>query len=169
VSNMGISWRRRVVSQTSILACVILFIFVIALVIEAHPAKRERRRVRHESSAKSRGVGTKASSSHRRHHWKGRSVNLTDALSLTLCAYKVYDDINEYRVPKVIRQVECVKNGSRCRVVKNTGTYSCTQLMSTMIVTINDKEVPYDVNYACVCAARSGFGVSETLPEVINK
>jgi hypothetical protein len=167
---MGISWRRRVVSQTSILACVILFIFVVASVTEARPSKGARCRTRHGSTGRRRVVDAEASPSHhRRQHWNGRVMRLTEAVNLTLCAYKVYDNIDECRVPKAIRHVECVKNGCRCRVVNNTGTYSCTQLMSTMMVTINDEQVPYDVPYACVCAARSGVGMSETSPELINK
>jgi hypothetical protein len=168
-SNMGISRRRRGVSQTSILVCMILFIVVVALVIEARPAKGARRKMRHGSSGKRRVANADRSVPHRRQHWNGRTVQLKEAVNLTLCAYTVHDDVDEYRVPKVIRHVKCVENGCRCRVVNDTGTYSCTQLINTMLVTINNEQEYYDFPYSCVCAAKSGIDVSEMSPKLLVK
>jgi hypothetical protein len=82
----------------------------------------------------------------------------------------VQDDIQEGRVPKVIKNVRCVENGCRCRVVSNTGTYACTQLVTSMLVTINnDQTTQHDVPYACVCASTSGVEVSETPPKRFAK
>lgn len=171
-SNMGISWRRRGVSKTSIVACVILFIVVVALIAEARPPKGAGHRRRHGSSGKRRSVGSDRSpkTSHRRQQWYDRAVDVSDAVNLTLCSYSVYDDVKEGRVPKVIQHVKCVENGCRCRVVKNTGTYACTQLVTSMRVTINDDPVTLsNVPYACVCASKSGVQVPDTSPKVIEK
>jgi hypothetical protein len=171
-SNMGVSWRHRQVSQTSIVACVILFIVVVALVTEAHPAKGTGHRRRHQSSGKRRSVGSEKSpiTPHRRQHRYDRAVDLSDAANLTLCSYAVYDDVREGRVPRVIQHVRCVENGCRCRVVNNTGTYACTQLVTSMLVTINNEQVTLpDVPYACVCASKSGVEVPETSPRLLDK
>jgi hypothetical protein len=171
-SNMGISWRRRGVSQTSIAACVILFIVVVALVTEARPPKGPGHRRRHGLSGKRRSVGSERSliTPQRRQHRNYRAVDLSEAANLTLCSYSVYDDVREGRVPRVIQHVRCVENGCRCRVVRNTGTYACTQLVTSMLVTINNEQVPLpDVPYACVCASKSGVEVPETSPKRLNK
>jgi hypothetical protein len=171
-SNMGISWRRRSVSQTSIVACVILFIVVVALVTEAHPRKSAGHRRRHGSSGKRRSVGTERSRipSHRWHRRYDRAVGLSDAVNLTLCSYSVRKDVKVGRVPKVIQHVECVENGCRCRVVRDTGTYACTQLVTNMLVTINNTQVTLsNVPYACVCASKSGVTVTETSQNQIVK
>jgi len=171
-SNMGTSWRRRGFSQTSTVACVILFIVVVALVTEARPAKGAGHKRRHGSSGKRRSVGAERSltTPHRRHHRYDRALDLSDAANLTLCSYSVHNDVSEDRVPKVIRHVRCVENGCRCRVVNNTGTYACTQLVTSMSVTINDeqKTLP-NIPYACVCASKNGEEVPETSPKVLNK
>jgi hypothetical protein len=157
-SIMGISWRRRGVSQTSIVAWVILFIVVVALVTEARPPKGAGHRRRHGSSGKRRTLGPERSpiTPHFRQRRYGRAVDLSEAVNLTLCSYSVYDDVREGRVPKVIQHVKCVENGCRCRVVKSTCTYACTQLVTSMLVTINNEQVTLpDVPYACVCARAS--------------
>jgi len=155
-SNMGISWRRRGVSQTSIVAYVILFIVVVALVTEARPAKGAGHKRRHGSSGKRRSVGAERSltTPHRRHHRYDRALDLSDAANLTLCSYSVHNDVSEDRVPKVIQHVKCVENGCRCSVVNNIGTYAYTQLVTSMLVTINNQQVTLsDVPYAYVCAS----------------
>jgi hypothetical protein len=82
----------------------------------------------------------------------------------------VYDEVEEGRVPKVIQHVRCVENGCRCRVVNDTGTYACTQLLTSMLVTINNKqETLGDVPYACVCASQPGVEVPETSLKVMHK
>jgi hypothetical protein len=174
-SNMGVSWRRRGVSQTSILACVILFIVVVVLVIEARPGKGARHRVSNGSPGKRRVTNAERSPHHSRQHRNGRTVHLNQAVhlkqavNLTLCPYTVHNDIVEDRVPKAIRHVTCVKNGCRCRVVNNTGTYLCTQLIDRMLVTINSKQESYDVPYACVCASKYGDPVPEPSSPMIVK
>jgi hypothetical protein len=171
-SNMGISWRRRGVSQTSIVACVILFIVVVALVAEARPAKCAGHRRRHGSSGKRRSVDPDRSpkTPHRRQHWYDRAVDLRNAGNLTLCSYSVHNDVEEGRVPRVIQHVKCVENGCRCRVVKNTGTYACTQLVTSMRVMINNEQVTLsDVPYACVCASKSGVEVPDTSAIVFDR
>ena len=171
-SNMGISWRRRGVSQTSVVACVILFIVVVALVTEARPPRGAGHRRRHGSSGKRRSVGPERSSTtlHRRQHRYYRAVELSQAVNLTLCSYSVYHDVREGRVPKVIQHVTCAENGCRCRVVNNTGTYACTQLVTDVVVTINNEQVTEpNVPYACVCASKSGVEVPERPPKTVDK
>jgi hypothetical protein len=170
-SNMGISWRRRGVSQTSIVACVILFIVVVALVTEARPPRGAGHKRRHGSSGKRRSVGPERSpiKHHRRQPRYDSAVDLSDAVNLTLCSYSVSDNVVEGRVPKVIQHVKCVENGCRCRVVNNTGTYACTQLVTSMLVTINEQETLHRFPYACVCASKSGEEASGTPPIVIHK
>ena len=171
-SNMGMSWRRRGVSQTSIVACVILFIVVVALVTEARPPKGEGHRRRHVSSGKRRSVGPERSPTtlHRRQHRYYRAVDLNEAENLTLCSYSVHPDVKKGRVPRVIQHVKCVENGCRCRVVNNTGTYACTQLVTSMVVTMNNVQMTeHNVPYACVCASKSGVEVPATSPKLIAK
>jgi hypothetical protein len=90
-------------------------------------------------------------------------------VNLTLCSYSVYDDVREGRVPKVIQHVKCVENGCRCSVVNNIGTYACTQLVTSMLVTINNEQMTLpDVPYACVCASvNSGILARHSLLSLI--
>ena len=73
-------------------------------------------------------------------------------MNLALCSYSVYDDVREDRVPEVIQHDKCVENGCRCSVVNNIGTYAYTQLVTSMLVTINNQQVTLsDVPYSlCV-------------------
>ena len=158
--NMVISWRRRGVSQMWIVAFVILCIVVVALVTEASPSEGRGHERRHGSSGLTVGSGRSPKTSRRQHHRYNRVVHLSDAVNLTLCSYSVYDDVMEGRVPEVIQRVECVENGCRCSVVNNIGTYACTQLLTNMLVTINNEQVRLlSVPYACVCASKLGIGI----------
>lgn len=171
--NMGATRCRRSVSKTSILACVIIFIVVLAVITEAHPLKGARhKRRRHGSSGNRRSVAAQRTlmAPRRRHNRNDRAVYLSDAVNMTLCAYSVHDDVMEGRVPKIIRQVRCMENGCRCRVVNSTGTYACTQLVTNMIVTVNSEQLELQsVPYACVCASRSGVEVHEESQNGVQK
>ena len=169
-SDMGMSWRRRGDSQTSMVACVILFIVVGALVTEALSAKGVGHKRRHDLSKKRRSERPERSPTSHPHRHRYRTVDLRDAVNLTLCSYSVHHDVVEGRVPRVIQQVKCVENGCRCRVVNNTGTYACTQLVTSVLVTIKNKQKTMsNVPYACVCASKSGVEMSETSPKLIDK
>jgi hypothetical protein len=171
--NMGATRCRTSVSKTSILACVIIFIVVLAVITEAHPLKGARhKRRRHGSSGNRRSVAAQRTmmAPRRRHNRNDRAVYLSDAVNMTLCAYSVHDDVMEGRVPKIIRQVRCMENGCRCRVVNSTGTYACTQLVTNMIVTVNSEQLELQsVPYACVCASRSGVEVHEESHNGVHK
>jgi hypothetical protein len=156
---MGTSWRRRGVSQTSIVACVILFIVVLDLVTEAQGESHKRR---HYLSTKRRSVGlSHGTTSHRWPPLFHRGVGLSDAVNLTVCSYTVSHNVKEGRVPRVMQHVKCVTDGCRCKAV-NSGTYKCRQLVTSVLVMINNEEVPEPVYYACVCASASGKQVPET-------
>jgi hypothetical protein len=168
---MGGFRRRANVSKTSILACVLLFLVVIAVVTEAYPAKGVRhKKKRHSSSGNRRAVSAQrdVTTPRRRHHRPDRSVYLRDATNITLCTYTVHEDVMEGRVPRMIRHVKCVDNGCKCRVVNRIGTYACTQLVTNMLVTINTEEKELrDVPYACVCASQFGVEVPGNAPTVV--
>jgi hypothetical protein len=164
--------RRADVSKTSILACVLLFLVVVAMVTEAYPAKGVRhKRKRHSSSGNQRAVSTHRNTMtppRRRHHRHDRSVYLRDATNITLCTYTVHENVKEGRVPRIIRHVRCVDSGCRCKVVNRTGTYSCTQLVTNMLVTENSEEKELrDVPYACVCASQFGEEVPGIEPKMV--
>jgi hypothetical protein len=47
--------------------------------------------------------------------------------------------------------------------VNNTGTYACTQLVTSILATINNEpKTLRDIPYACVCASKSGVEVPGT-------
>lgn len=159
--------RQTNVSKTSILACVLLFLIVIAMVTEANPAKCVRhKKKRHSPQGNRRAETTQRNMAPcRRHHRYDRSIYLRDAVNSTLCSYTVYEDVVEKRVPKTIRYVSCVDAGCRCKVVNNIGTYACTQLVTNMLVTIDGREKEMrNVPYACVCASKLGKEVPENIP-----
>lgn len=155
-------------AKTSILACVLLFIVVVATVTEAYPTKGARHKKRlHGSPGKRRlkTVQRDVSATQRRHHRNDRSLYLMEAVNVTLCRYTVRDDVLKGRVPMIIRHVRCVDNGCRCKVVNHVGTYACTQLVTNMSVTIHGKQELQSVPYACVCAAQMGVEASRSSPE----
>jgi hypothetical protein len=107
-----------------------------------------------------------ATATRRRHHRNDRSLHLRDAVNVTLCKYTVRDDVMEGRVPRIIRYVRCVDSGCRCKVVNHIGTYTCTQLVTNMSVTIhNEQKELTGVPYACVCASQIGVEASGTYPK----
>jgi hypothetical protein len=156
-------------AKTSILACVLLFIVVVAMVTEAYPTKGTRhKKRRHGSPGKRRlmTVQSDVSATQRRRHRNDRSLYLMDAVNVTLCRYTVRDEEVDGRVPRTIRYVRCVDNGCRCRVVNHVGTYACTQLVTNMSVTMHGepKELT-GIPYACVCAAQMGVEASRPSPQ----
>lgn len=150
-------------------ACVLLFIIVVAMVTEAYPARGVRHKKRRHGASGHRRLVTvqrDAAATRRRHHRNDRSLHLRDAVNVTLCKYTVRDDVMEGRVPRIIRYVRCVDNGCRCKVVNHIGTYTCTQLVTNMSVTIhNEQKELTGVPYACVCASQIGVEVSDTYPK----
>jgi hypothetical protein len=155
--------------KTSFLACVLLFIVVVAVVTEAYPTKGARHKKRRHGSPGKRRLMTvqrDVSATQRWHHRNDRSLYLMDAVNVTLCRYTVRDDVMEGRIPRIIRYVRCVDNGCRCRVVNHVGTYACTQLVTNLSVTINDQQKELKgVPYACVCAALVGVEASRSSAE----
>jgi hypothetical protein len=158
-------------ARASLLACVLLLIVVVAVATEAHPAKGVRHKKRRHGSAANRrlmAVQRDAAAVRRRQHRHDRSLHLRDAVNVTLCKYTVRDDVMEGRVPRTIRYVRCVDNGCRCKVVNHIGTYTCTQLVTNMSVTIHDEQTELaGVPYACVCASQIGVEASGTYPKDI--